>query len=199
MVGKAPAKTFLLHSELLTTTSKRFAISLQGEFREAAERRIELPDEDPDVFGYFLKYLYGDEWLRSSQIEHEAEYPILARLYALGERLQAIAFQRTVLLKFMSSFNDKTQLSDQGLCDVLEIACAEITARVDEDPFRDQVFWYATRRLTQLQKYGRFKQLLSEQPDLGASLCMRASSSGAAQPAKPNDPVPARFRSESVF
>lgn len=199
VVGTSSQKTFFLHVGLLVSASDRFAIALQSDFKEATERKIVLDEEDPDLFGYFLKYLYGNDWLQSQETDHESKYYVLVRPYALGERLQAIRFQRTVLLKFMSSFTIDTQISDSGLCGLLEVAGAEITPRVDEDPLRKHLFWYAVRRLTQLQKYGRFRQLLRDQPDLGIALCLRAGNWLELQPGKPTDPAPARFKSETIF
>ena len=87
-------------------------------------------------------------------------------------------FQFATLRKFTASFTSRTTIADQGVCDLLEIACAELPERVDEDPLRAQIFWYAASRLTMLQDYDYFLQLLEIHKELGKYLCIRAGSVG---------------------
>ncbi len=89
MVGKENSKTFLLHSELLAYESDRLAKDVNGGFKEQSSRRIVLHKEDSGLFGYFVEYLYRSKWLAHEQVERDLDYTILARLYTLGERLQA--------------------------------------------------------------------------------------------------------------
>ncbi len=117
----------------------------------------------------------------------------------MGERLLAKGFQDTVLRKFTRSFNSSTKIPDQGVCDLLEIASSELPARLDEDPLRAQIFWYAASRVTALQKYSYFTHLLKKCPDLGRDLSMRVGDGNAAQPAKPTGTMPTRFMSESIY
>ena len=86
MVGEENSKTFLLHSELLAHESDRLAKDVKGGFNEESNRRISLQEEDLELFGYFVEYLYRSEWLKE-QIQRDSDYIILARLYTLGERL----------------------------------------------------------------------------------------------------------------
>ena len=199
MVGEENSKTFLLHSELLAYESDRLAKDVSGGFNEQSNRRILLLEEDSGLFGYFVEYLYRSEWLAHKQVERDSDYIILARLYALGERLQAHQFQLATLRKFTSSLSSRISLSDQGVCDLLEVACAELPERINEDPLRAQIFWYATSQLTRLQNYDYFLQLLGMHEDLGKYLCIRAGNSSASQPTRPSEPLPERFRPESIY
>ena len=166
---------------------------------------IQLPicqihdQEDPGLFGYFVDYLYSDRWLENGEASRDADYIIFARLYTLGERLQTNDFQRAALRKFTSSLSKGTTLAGQTVCELLEIACTELPERVSEDPLKSQIFWYAASRLTVLQSYDYFLQLLNVHKDLGKYLCIRAGSSSASQPKKPSEPLPLRFKPESVF
>ena len=160
MVGQENQKTFLLHSELLAHESDRLAKDVKGGFGEQSIKRILLDEEDPELFGYFVEYLYRTEWLTKEGPLRDSDYIITARLYALGERLQAHKFQYATLRKFTSPLTNHTSLPDQGVCDLLEIACTELPDRVNEDPLREQIFWYAASRLTQLQNYDYFLRLL---------------------------------------
>ncbi len=197
-VGEETPKIFLLHSELLARESDRLAKDVKGGFGEQSEQKILLDTEDPDLFGYFVEYVYRREWLAEEKDLRDSDYIILARLYALGERLQAHNFQYATLRKFTRSFYHAS-LPDQGLCDLLEIACTELPDRVNEDPLRQQIFWYAASRLTRLQNYDYFLRLLDMHKDLGKYLCTRAGNSSASQPTKPSEPLPLRFRPESIF
>ena len=188
-------RTFLLHSGLLNGESEKLYNSLKGDFMEAENWKINLPDEDPELFGYFVEYLYRDGSLLSRNVANYSEYITVARLYALGERLGAVRFQSVALRRFTASLNG-SQIPELSICDLLEIACTTITARVTEDPMRAQIFWYASSRISQLQKFDMFRQLLKEQSELGAYLCMRLNQQ---QPTKPAEPSHTRFEPESEY
>ena len=199
VVGGENAKTFRLHSELLAHESDRLAKDVKGGFGEQSSKSILLDEEDPDLFGYFVEYMYRGTWLEEQETLRESDYIILARLYALAERLQASKLQYAALRKFASSLTYKTSFSDQCICELLDIACAELPERVDEDPLRKQIFWYAASRLTQLQDYDYFLRLLESHKDLGKNMCIRASDGSDRQPQKPAAPLPRRFKPESIY
>ena len=199
MVGNESPKTFLLHAALLDHESDELAKDINSGFREGETKRVVLNQEDPGLFGYFVDYLYSDRWLENGDASRNADYIVLARLYTLGERLQAKNFQRAALRKFTSSLTKGTTIADQSVCELLEIACTELPERVNEDPLRAQIFWYAASRLTMLQDYDYFLQLLDVHKDLGKYLCVRAGSSTAPQPKKPSESLPLRFKPESIF
>ncbi|KAF2146303.1 uncharacterized protein K452DRAFT_315506 [Aplosporella prunicola CBS 121167] len=157
-------------------------------------------DEDASLFGYFFEYLYRDGWVLKHGVQHDSDYVTLARLYSLGERLDAKLFQRAVLWKFASHFDATTAMYDQAICDLLQIVCAELPERAEEDAFRALVFWYAAANLTRLQRYGRFSRLLMEIPDLGRYLCLRAGDGGRDnRPAVVVERPAERFESEGVL
>jgi hypothetical protein len=129
-VGKS--RKFFLHSDLLAIESEVFLKSLGGNFKEGSENTIEKADEDPDLFGFFVEYLYCDRSILSRQVEHHSELVTLARLYTMGERIMAPKFQTYVLWRFCESFSTRLVISDEYICDLLQIACTEITERVRE-------------------------------------------------------------------
>lgn len=201
VVDKENAKTFLLHSALLVDESDRLAKDVKGGFSEGASKRIVLEEEDSELFGYFVEYLYRSESIMSTveNVKRESDYIILARLYALAERLQAHKFQHAILRKFTSNFSSSTTIPDQGVCDLLDIVCTELPDKIEEDPLRVQVFWFAAYNLTQLQKYDYFLRLLGTHQDLGRYLCKRAGGGTSSQPRKPSEPLPVRFKPESIY
>ncbi|KAF4556271.1 Hypothetical protein D9617_1g081470 [Elsinoe fawcettii] len=57
LVGPAKVK-FVLHTELLVSVSPFFAAALQGHFAESASQIVTLPEEKPDMFEWFVQWLY---------------------------------------------------------------------------------------------------------------------------------------------
>ncbi|KAL8827763.1 MAG: hypothetical protein Q9191_002991 [Dirinaria sp. TL-2023a] len=57
-------RLFAAHEDILSL-SPFFAAALKGQFYEAATKKVELPDEEPEVFSSVLEYLYkGDYYPR---------------------------------------------------------------------------------------------------------------------------------------
>ena len=189
----------MLHSALLVRESDRLAQDIKGGFVEESRERIQLDEEDPEMFGYFVEYLYRSEWLAEEDVQRDSDYVVLARLYALGERLQARQLQLATLRKFTSSFGAGKSLPDQCICDLLDVACTELPDRPGEDPLRAQIFWYAASQLGRLQGYDYFLRLLETNGDLGRHLCVWAGDTPKSQPAKPSEKLPSRFEPESIY
>jgi hypothetical protein len=122
----------------------------------------------------------------------------LARLYALGERLLAGNFQSHCLWRFTESLVNST-ISEEDLCELLRIACMEITERSKENPMRAQIFWYGATKLTSLLKVDMFQQLLSDIPESGKQLCLWINKIQPEKPTKPNDLIYKRFIPESEY
>ena len=85
------ARSFHVHADLAVMESKRIERGLYGSFKESDERSIDV-DEDPQLLVHFLEYLYQHGGMNNNSVEHEADYVHLARLYAMGDRLQADNF-----------------------------------------------------------------------------------------------------------
>lgn len=168
----ARSKRYYLHSDLLLVESRRFANSLKGNFKEAEDRTIEIEDEDPELFGFFVEYMYRDQSILSREVIHYSEYITLARLYAMGERLMAPAFQTYCVWRFTQSLGPYSVISEEIVCELLQLACTEITERVREDPLRSQIFWFGASKIVSLQKTDVFRQMLCEFQDLGRHLCL---------------------------
>jgi hypothetical protein len=67
------AETFPVHKDILTK-SEYFKKALDGEFREAEDQAIDLPEEDPDIFSFVIAFLYEEKFV-----------PIKPMAMALGE------------------------------------------------------------------------------------------------------------------
>lgn len=171
---------------------------LRGSFKEANDKMIDFPEEEVSSFKHFVKYLYSDAPLSSipdPKDHHESTYALLTRLYGLGERLFAHRFQKVVLEVFCRNLT-YSNLPDNLLCEILEIAASEIPSRSKEDPLRDQIFWLASKRLQTLRKRPEFKMVLERYPELGVAMTMRASDSIEAQPQLPSASCVVKFIEE---
>ncbi|EUC33757.1 hypothetical protein COCCADRAFT_36419 [Bipolaris zeicola 26-R-13] len=198
-VTVARSRTFYLHFDLLVAESDMFSNSLTGGFKEAEEKAIELEDEDPEIFGFFVEYLYRNQSILSRDVAHYSEYVTLARLYAMGERLMAPKFQAYTLWRFAQPLDTRTTISDESICELLRIACEEIMERVGEDPLRSHIFWYAGNQIAGLQKSGMFRRLLCDTPDLGRHICLWLGQSQPKKPDMPNELRHQKFEPESEY
>lgn len=196
-VGKS--KTFFLHSDLLSIESEVFSKAMTGSFKEAKEDIVEKNNEDSDLFGFFVEYLYRDQSILSRKVQHYSEFVTLARLYAMGERLLAPKFQSCVLWRFCETLGTGTHISDESICELLQIACTEITERVREDPMRSQIFWYAGHKITSLQEFSVFRQLLSDIGDLGKHLSLWVNKSQPKKFTEPSELQYQKFGPESEY
>ena len=186
-----------MHAHIAGLESKRLERGLRGGFKESYDGQIEL-DEDPQLITYFLEYLYQHGSTQEISPQHELEYVLRARLYTLGDRLQATGFQIHVLKRFLKDFHYNTTISDWIVCDLLEVACDELPDRVNTDPLKDHIYWYVAGRLDRLGKFPRFADILCNRPSLGKDLCLRAGNSMMQQPPRPSGPAPIRFKKDGI-
>ena len=63
LVGEAnnkarPETKYLVHKELITSASPFFAAALNSTFAEGMDQTVKLPEEKPEIFEWFLQWLY---------------------------------------------------------------------------------------------------------------------------------------------
>ena len=96
-------QSFTVHQQLVSTRSEFFAKALRGgDWKEAEERTVVLPDDEPEVFRLYLQLLYvrAPVWFGSdantmqtgsvtlnSVARGDDAYVVLSRLYVLAEKL----------------------------------------------------------------------------------------------------------------
>ncbi|KAF2667853.1 hypothetical protein BT63DRAFT_441410 [Microthyrium microscopicum] len=69
--------TFTVLQDVLTADSLFFRNMLQSKFKEGSEGVVRLPDQDPDVFEVYLKYLYQQKIFTANDLSpqnHEGTY-----------------------------------------------------------------------------------------------------------------------------
>jgi hypothetical protein len=59
-VGKPDAcmQEFFVHQSLIVARSEFFAKALRGDWKEAHQRKVSLPDDEAEVFRLYLQLLY---------------------------------------------------------------------------------------------------------------------------------------------
>lgn len=109
-VSGATIETFSVHETILQKRSPFFRAALDKGWREGQERRIELPEDHPDLVNAYAEFVYDKNV--SDLCENERgnwtsqdladEYYHQANLYVLGEKLQDDEFCNAVITKFIN-------------------------------------------------------------------------------------------------
>lgn len=170
----ADTRTYHLHKTLLYHEPSKVLAHMMTGFEESQMDSLLDCEEDIELFGCFVEYLYRDDWADTEGTTNHEDYVRLARLYSIGERLGAERFQKSVLRKFLANLIGKVSASSQTTCELLEVVCTELQERTPEDPLREFVFGYAARRLSSLKTCEAFQRMLVDIPELGRYLCLRA-------------------------
>ncbi|KAF1950232.1 hypothetical protein CC80DRAFT_554463 [Byssothecium circinans] len=137
---------FSIHEAVLTARSKFFKNAMTGNWKEAEDKAVKLPEDDPDVFALYEQIVYtgkipayddtGDErrdiycqgWDR-----FQKGYEILCSLFVLAERLQDMNAKNmatdAILNKYFHGHNllKKNDTSGASAClpgkDAINIMC----------------------------------------------------------------------------
>lgn len=112
-VAVGPTKyIFRLHSQVLRRVPF-FRCCLDSKFGEAKNQRVELPEDDPEVFGEIVKGLYGDQLISpfsgslfsttnpiSEPFKTQHTLRLLAKAYVLADKLRADNIQDKIIAIF---------------------------------------------------------------------------------------------------
>lgn len=99
LVGADAPERFLIHESLIKPRSEFVRLALRGEWKEARERTIPLPDDDPDLFAVYQQWLYSGlihTLCDNAVSEGGDEYEILVNAYILGEKIIDQEFKDSV-------------------------------------------------------------------------------------------------------
>ncbi|KAI4727085.1 hypothetical protein E4T49_05135 [Aureobasidium sp. EXF-10728] len=98
LVVGAAKEHYTLHKELLCFYSDFFRAAFNGSFKEATERKIELPETEAEVFEAFQAWLYTQK-LPKNEIKPAKmypEWPLLTKLWIFGDKYQFPLLQNNV-------------------------------------------------------------------------------------------------------
>jgi hypothetical protein len=109
------SERFCVH-EILATTNSAFAeLALKRDWKEAQDRVIPLPGEQPDTFKLWLHWLYKTQIFTVSEaesLESGTEYQRLVKAWVLGEQLNDVAFRDAVIDCKKSFMQPKVDIAD---------------------------------------------------------------------------------------
>ncbi|KAL1642370.1 hypothetical protein SLS58_005444 [Diplodia intermedia] len=90
VVGKKQQK-YDIHKDLLCSSSPFFRKACNGNWKEARERRVELPEDTPECFDVYVQWLYSDQlFLKHEDEENDYEkidWDLFLGVYLLGDKL----------------------------------------------------------------------------------------------------------------
>ncbi|KAI1905823.1 hypothetical protein LOZ65_006922, partial [Ophidiomyces ophidiicola] len=165
--ASASPQIFYLHLRLLTRASTYFEKALESNrFAEGQEQKVDLKEVDPDIFGFFVEWLYRDRWEHQAEPSalHETAIPLFTRVYALGQRLLCPLMEEAAArIVYKSCDALGNNISDTVVCDLLELSESELPS---EDTLSDRILWLAVERLEKLQKFDRFNSLILKHSNL---------------------------------
>lgn len=113
-----PSKTaFHVHEDLLCEQSAFFKAAFRSEWRESTERTIELPDDSPDLFELFIKWLYlqpypcindMDFFLRN--LSNTSDFMLIScQLYVLAEKYDVKTLRNSTISLMYRERKDRSQ------------------------------------------------------------------------------------------
>lgn len=79
-------RVFIVPKELLYSVSDYFKAALEGNFKEATEQKVELPDDDPEVIERVLLWAYTGKILDQGETVDDMSFTNLAGIYVFAER-----------------------------------------------------------------------------------------------------------------
>lgn len=102
IVGKdEQAQTFYLHEDQAVKFSDVIAAAVKGGFKEAEERAVKMPEDDPELFKIFAAFTYSGAIHCSkpgdAMIDHIAQHGRLAKLWILAEKMRACEFKDAIV------------------------------------------------------------------------------------------------------
>lgn len=104
-------EVFNVHEGILRASSPFFDKALSGPWKEATQRKIELPEDKPETFALYAYWVYCKTLpleITAKSVDDaimDMEYIKLCHAYALGDKLLAPNFQNTVMNAIVEGTN----------------------------------------------------------------------------------------------
>nr|POE96891.1 hypothetical protein CFP56_63716 [Quercus suber] len=134
--GKAknrPETRYLVHKELCTAASPFFAAALNGNFAETRTQSVHLPDERPEIFEWFLQWLYTGSLLSARSAKSSGcSGGGLRDMYTEGELLNRAGRPRYFLLLDIWALADR--LLVRPLCNLVLTTMAQLSESTNSVP-----------------------------------------------------------------
>jgi hypothetical protein len=116
-------QSFTIHEALICKRSKFFRDALSGTSKEAQEKTVNLPDDDPTSFALYEQLIYSG-WLPSESDTSAfddivKEYATLCSLYVLSSKLQDVDAKHVAIDALLGMSRTK-MLTGQRTCPLLQ-------------------------------------------------------------------------------
>ncbi|KAF2704198.1 hypothetical protein K504DRAFT_442237 [Pleomassaria siparia CBS 279.74] len=126
-VGEGDSKqSFAIHQALICARSRFFEKALNGKWKEAEEKVVKLPEDDPIAFGLYEQLLYTGSLPSKPEATGSGasqEYVILSKLYVLAVKVQDIhakcAATNAMLSRIREIQNGKRALPDATAINII--------------------------------------------------------------------------------
>jgi BTB/POZ domain len=124
----ANQKPYVVHKSLLCQTSSFFRAAFEGDFREASENVVKLPEEREPVFKKFLHWLYFDytaarvsEQMDQSEASERSRAAMaeLIDLYLLADRLGIPSLTEDVVKEFHECVTNPRFVYPLQICKII--------------------------------------------------------------------------------
>ena len=115
-VGKETPQEFAIHENLIAPVSEFVRLALGKDWKEAKERTIPLPDDEPEVFELLQNWLYTKKipsMHLSDGAKDAGEYKTLVHAYILGDKFGIVDFKDAIIdsiilkLRFTGRFDPR--------------------------------------------------------------------------------------------
>ncbi|KAI9738795.1 MAG: hypothetical protein M1834_008302 [Cirrosporium novae-zelandiae] len=98
---------FWVHKEIICSQSPFFHVAFNGSFKEAIDQAIKLPEDSPEVFEYFMQWLYTGSLAHEAVDSDKPAFHILIRLYILADKLSIPQLKIDLVSKFIDTAEQK--------------------------------------------------------------------------------------------
>ena len=91
---------FLVHKDVICQVSDFFTKAFNSEFSEAKTASMDLPEEDPNLFEVFVRWLYHPLIEDAKETHPDAEkksHTLLVRLYLLADKYSIVTLKRSII------------------------------------------------------------------------------------------------------
>lgn len=93
-------RIFDVHEDLIRASSAFFDRAMAGPWKEAQDRTVSLPDDDPEIFALYVHWLYYGTLpvcCDEPGLPGNAEYLALVKAYILGDKILDYSFQNAAI------------------------------------------------------------------------------------------------------
>ncbi|KAL1622851.1 hypothetical protein SLS54_004871 [Diplodia seriata] len=110
VVGKNQQK-YDIHKDILCSCSPFFRKACNGNWKEAREHRVELPEDTPEYFDVYVQWLYSGQLLLKHEVEENdyqvVDWDLFLGVYLLGNKLLDRKFKEACVDIAFQSFDEE--------------------------------------------------------------------------------------------